>query len=275
MLLKNLCRGIKVLVFLMSISIIPSIAQENTLTERTNLAPTTESWNGLYLKLRLNDKWFWYQENHYRRRNSIDNRSDFVGRMSQVYNRFGLTYLITDNFEVTFGPTLVWNYTPDPENPEFMNTTLEPRLWHQWLLTQNVGRVKVLHQFRFEHRYKRDNSIGEDYLYTNRYRYKITAYIPLNKPRMENKTLFLAPSNEIFFETGNHIINILEENRVYTAIGYTHNNFMFFGGHMWTYGPTSTPGTFRNRHIIRLNLMYTLDLRNKRRPVIKARDLKF
>lgn len=275
MLLKNLSRGIKVLVFLMSLSTNPSIAQENILTERTNLAPTTESWNGFYLKLRLSDKWFWYQENHYRRKNSIDNRSDFVGRMSQVYNRFGFTYLIADNFEVTFGPTLVWNFTPDPDNREFVKSTLEPRFWHQWLLTQNVGRVKLLHQFRFEHRFKRNNLIGEDYLYTNRYRYKITAYIPLNKPKMENKTLFLAPSNEIFFETGSHIINILEENRVYTAVGYTYNNFMFFGGHMWTYGPTSIPGTFRNRHIIRLNLMYTLDLRNKRRPVIKARDLKF
>ncbi len=244
-------------------------------TERTNLAPTTESWNGLYLKLRLTDRWFWYQENHYRRRNSMGNRSDVIGRMSQMYNRFGMTYLFTDNFEVTFGPTLVWNFTPDPGNPEYLKTTLEPRFWHQWLLTQGVGRVKVLHQFRFEHRYKRDNLIGEDYLYTDRYRYKITAYIPLNKPRMENRTFFLAPSNEIFFETGRHIVDILEENRVYTAIGYTYNNIMVFGGHMWTYGPTATPGTYRNRHIIRLNLMYTLDFRTRRRPIIKVDDLKF
>ena len=56
--------------------------------EKTNLPATTESWNGLYLKLRLSEKWWWYQENHYRRRNSIDNRSDFVGRMSQLYNMF-------------------------------------------------------------------------------------------------------------------------------------------------------------------------------------------
>ncbi len=247
--------------------------QQEEPPRRINLAPTTESWNGLYLKLRLSDKWFWYQENHYRRRSSIDNRSDFVGRMSQVYNRFGFTYLITDNFEVTVGPTLVWNFTPDPDDPDILESTIEPRIWHQWLLTQPVGRVKVLHQFRFEHRWKRDNDIGADYLYTNRYRYKITAYIPLNKPRMENKTLFLAPSNEIFFETGTHVTDILEENRVYTAIGYTYNNFMFFGGHMWTYGPTSSLYTYRNRHILRLNIMYTLDFRTKRNPIV--RDLKF
>jgi len=250
-------------------------AQQEEIPVRNNLPATTENWNGLYLKLRLADKWFWYQENHYRRKSSIDNRGDFVGRMSQVYNRFGLTYLFYDNFEVTFGPTLVWNYTPDPDDPKYLPVSLEPRFWHQWLFTQSVGGAKVLHQFRFEHRFKRNNDIGAEYLYTNRYRYKITAYLPLNTPKMQNKTLFLAPSNEVFFETGKHILNIFEENRLYTAIGYIHNNFMFFGGHMWTYGPTSTQGTYRNRHIVRLNLMYNIDLRNKRNPVIRARDLKF
>jgi hypothetical protein len=237
---------------------------------RRGLAPTTESWNGLYLKFRLSDRIFWYQENHYRRRNSIENRGDFVGRMSQFYNRGGVVYLFNDQFEVTVGPTLVWNFSPDPDNPSYLNSTLEPRLWHQWLLTQSISGIKILHQFRFEHRFKRDNLIGSDYIYTDRYRYKITAYIPLNKPRMENKTFFLAPSNEIFFETGKMQRDILEENRVYTAIGYTYNNFMFFGGHMWTYGPTNNPGLYRNRHIIRLNVMYTLDFRNRRTPVTRS-----
>ncbi len=232
--------------------------------QRINQAPTTELWNGFYLKMRLSDKLFWYQENHYRRRSSADNRLDFTGRMGQVYNRFGLTYLFTDNFEVTLGPTVVWNYTPEPGNPEFNRSVIEPRIWHQWLLIQNIGRIKLLHQFRFEHRFKKDNDIGAEYEYTNRYRYKIYAYIPLNKPKMENKTFFLSPSNEIFMQTGKEIVyNVLEENRIYTAIGYTYNNFQFFGGHMWTYGPTTTPAVYRNRHIIRLNVMMTLDLRKK------------
>lgn len=252
----------------------PSYGQENFVpTERISLPATTESWNGLYLKLRMTEKWWWYQENHYRRRNSIDNRSDFVGRMSQFYNRFGFTYLFTDNFEVTFGPTLVWNFSPEPGNPAYLNSVLEPRFWHQWLLTQAVGPVKILHQFRFEHRFKRANNIGAEFQYTDRWRYKITAYVPLNKPRMENKTLFIAPSNEFFFEAGKQTLNIFEENRVYTAIGYTYNNYMFFGGHMWTYGPTAVPGTYRNRHIIRLNVMYTIDFRERRRPL--TRDFQF
>ena len=237
---------------------------------RTSLAPTTEMWNGLYLKFRLTDKIFWYQENHYRRKSSLGNRSDFVGRMGQIYNRAGLVYLFNDQFEVTVGPTLVYNYTPNPENPDYLRTTLEPRLWHQWLFTQSISGIKILHQFRFEHRFKRSNLIGADYKYTNRYRYKFIAYIPLNKPKMENKTLFIAPSNEIFFQTGKQQLEIFEDNRIYTAIGYTYNNFMFFGGHMWTYGSTRNPGTYANKHVIRLNVMYTLDFRNRRRPVTRS-----
>jgi hypothetical protein len=242
-------------------------------TERTNIQTTTENWNGLYLKLRLSEKWWWYQENHYRRRNSMENPWDFVGRMSQFYNRFGFTYLFTDNFEVTFGPTIVWQFSPDRGNPDFVDSVLDTRFWHQWLFTQSVGPVKVLHQFRFEHRFQRGNEVGSEYEFKNRWRYKITGYIPLNKPKMENKTLFIAPSNEFFFQSNRQTWNIFEENRVYTAVGYTLNNYMFFGGHMWTYGPTNTPGTYRNRHIIRLNVMYTFDFRGNRKPI--TRDFAF
>ncbi len=224
--------------------------------------PTTESWNGLYLKFRLTDKLFYYQENHYRRRSSRDDRTDFVGRMSQAYNRAGLTYLVNKNFEITLGPTLVWNYSPNPEDPN-LETTFEYRIWHQWLFNQQMGRVKILHQFRFEHRWKRENNeIGSEYDFTNRWRYKIFFYIPINKPRMEDKTFFISPSNEFFFEKGKKTLDMFEENRIYTAIGYTFGNWQVFGGHMWTYGPTGSElGAYRQRHMIRLNVMLNLDFR--------------
>ncbi len=236
---------------------------------RSNLPPTTELWWGYYMKLRLSEKFFWYQENHYRRRNSEDNRTDFSGRMSTVYNRLGITYLANDNFEVTVGPVLNVNYSGDPGNEKFDDIVLEPRIWSQWVFIMRFGGIKLLHQFRFEHRWKRYNDVGADYNFTNRYRYKIYAYIPLNKPKMENKTLFLSPSNEIFMHTGKEVIDVFEENRVYTAIGYTYNNFQFFGGHMWTYGPTSNFAEYRNRHIIRLNIMYSLDLRRASPAYVK------
>jgi hypothetical protein len=226
--------------------------------------PTTALWSGFYLKARFTEKLFYYQENHYRRVSSADNRLDFAGRMGQWYNRAGLVYLFSKNFEVIVGPTLVWNYSPTPDDAN-TETTFEPRIWHQWLFNLQLGRVKVLHQFRIEHRWKRENNqVGSEYQYTDRWRYKIYFYIPLNKPTMQDKTLFISPSNEFFFEKGKHTLEIFEENRVYTAIGYTYGNWQFFGGHMWTYGPTGRAlAQYRQRHIIRLNVMLNLDFRKQ------------
>jgi hypothetical protein len=224
----------------------------------------TGSWNGLYLKLRLTEKMFYYSEHHYRRRNSLDNTYDFVGRMRQLYNRWGVTILFNKHFEGTIGPTLVWNFSPQPGNPEFKTTTLEPRIWHQWLfIMPYMGRTKVYHQFRFEHRWKKENNIGAEFDYTDRYRYKIFAYTPINKPVLTTKTWYFAPSAEIFMHSGESIVyHPFEDFRIYTGIGYIFNeNFTFFGGHMWTFGQKPNGFEYRQSHIIRLNLFVNFDLR--------------
>jgi len=74
----------------------------------------TGIWAELYLKIRLNKTLGYYAEHHYRARNSVDNITSFVGRPSQVYNRFGLNIFVNENFEIVVGPTLVFNFTPDP-----------------------------------------------------------------------------------------------------------------------------------------------------------------
>jgi hypothetical protein len=252
--------GVLICFFILSISfdIYCQEASETRLRE-------TGNWNGLYLRFRLTDKLYYYGEHHYRRRNSTDNLYDFVGRMRQWYNRAGLNYFFNDYFNVVVGPTLVWNYTPQPGNPDFEYTTIEPRIWHQWLLIMpTMGRVKLYHQFRFEHRWKRDNNKGAEFEYTDRYRYKIFAYIPLNKPVLENKTWFFSPSFEIFMQSGKQIVyNHFEDFRIYTGLGYILNNRVtFFGGHMWTYGQDPVGFVYNTSHIIRLNVFLNIDLRS-------------
>jgi hypothetical protein len=232
---------------------------------RINLPATTENWNGLYMKFRVSEKFFYYQETHYRRR-SASNRGNPVQQMGQIYNRFGITYLMNPNFEITLGPHIALRFTPEPENENTERVVVDARIWHQYLFNHSMGRAKILHQFRFEHRWRRENDIGAQYFFSNRWRYKIASYIPINKPRMENKTFYFFPSNEVFFEAGSHIPNIFEENRFYTAFGYVYGNFQIYAGHMWTYGSIVFP-TYRNRHIFRFNIMYNLDLRkDKLRP---------
>ncbi len=230
----------------------------------------TGNWNGLYLKFRFTDKIFYYSEHHYRRRNSQDNVYDFVGRMRQSYNRWGVNILFNPYFEGIIGPTLVWNFTPDPSNEALNKVVIEPRIWSQWLfITPQMGRVKVYHQFRFEHRWKKDNNIGAEFDYTNRYRYKAYAYIALNNKTIQPKTWFLAPSAEIFMQSGKSVVyNAFEDFRIYTGIGYVFNkHYTFLGGHMYTIGQTNTGFQYGTSHIIRLNLFVNFDFRKIERKI--------
>jgi hypothetical protein len=231
----------------------------------------TGNWNGLYMRLRLSDKIYYYGEHHYRRRNSEDNLYDFVGRMRQWYNRGGINYIYNENFNLIFGPTLVLNYAPNKVNERYDKITIEPRIWHQWLfIMPYIGRVKFYHQFRFEHRWKRSNLKGSDFQYTDRYRYKFFAYIPINNYKLDRKTLFISPSVEMFFETGKFIKNPFEDFRIYNGIGYILNEkYTVFGGHMLTFGPDITGLNYLKSQIIRLNVFITLDIRKSKEMLPK------
>jgi len=257
------------------------LSQSGSLGPNGNFIPSasqvnlkeTGNWNGAYLKLRLGDKIGYYGEHHYRRRNSLDNPYDFIGRMRQVYNRAGIQFFFNEYFEAVIGPTLVFNYTPQPGNEDYEKVTLEPRIWHQWLfIMPYMGRVKIYHQFRFEHRWKRDNKLGSEFDYSDRYRYKIFANIPIKKPKIEERTWFVSPSAEIFMHSGSSIIfNPFEDFRTYNGIGYVFNDkITFFGGYMYTLGQEPTGFQYRASHIIRLNVFVGLDARSpeKRLPNI-------
>ncbi|MFN4145463.1 MAG: DUF2490 domain-containing protein [Runella sp.] len=224
----------------------------------------TGIWNGVYIKAKISNKIGYYGEHHYRVRNGLENVNSFVGRTRQIYNRAGLNLYFNEYFEGVVGPTLVFNFSPEPGNRNFEKVTLEPRIWHQWLfIMPSMGRFKLFHQFRFEHRWRRSNRIGAEHEYTNRYRYKFFTYIPINKSKLENHTFFFSPSAEIFLQSGRSIAyHPFEDFRTYNGFGYILNpNTTFFAGHMWTIGQKNTGFEYRTSHIIRLNVLIGLDLR--------------
>jgi len=248
----------KIIMFLCISTPCVLFAQEN----RSTTLGETGVWNGVYLKVKLKDKIGYYGEHHYRLRNSLNNLYSFVGRNRQVYNRAGINIFFNPNFEAVIGPTLVFNFTPDKSNPELKKVVVEPRIWHQWLfIMPAMGRVKVYHQFRFEHRWKRGNRFDDEFDYTNRYRYKLFAYIPINRKKIEERTLFFSPSAEIFMHTGKSIIfNPFEDFRTYNGLGYVYNkNITFFAGHMWTIGQQPQGNEYRTTHILRFNVFIGLD----------------
>lgn len=255
---QNIFRIVAALCLILSSSILYGQGSVTTLEE-------TGVWNGVYLKARFTNKIGYYGEHHYRLRNRADNINSFIGRTRQIYNRAGINFFFNDYFEGVIGPTLVLNYTPDKNNPNFEKVVLEPRIWHQWLfMMPKMGRFKLYHQFRFEHRWKRTNVVDSEFDYSNRYRYKFFAYVPLNKAKIEVKTLFFSPSAEIFLHNGKSIVyNPFEDFRTYNGIGYVLNtNLTFFAGHMWTLGQKSSGFEYRSSHILRFNVFVGLDFRS-------------
>lgn len=241
--------------------------KKNNLIAQTNSETFLEEtgiWSGVYLKAKITNKIGYYAEHHLRVRNSIVDVNSFVGRTRQIYNRAGINIVFNKNFEAVFGPTLVLNYSPDMNNPDFQKVTYEPRIWHQWLFKMNpFGRFNIYHQFRFEHRWKKSNRINDINQYTNRYRYKLFAYIPLNSDEIEVNTIFFSPSAEIFLQSGKSVVyNPFEDFRTYNGIGYVYNNnITFFAGHMWTIGQKKSGFEYKTSHILRFNVFIGLDFR--------------
>lgn len=239
-------------------SSLEATAQEQ-IPDRKSTEQNMEGWFGIYTKYRVKDRLYYYGEYHLRGR-------DYVRSMAQIYLRFGMTYLITKGIEVTGGfvSPIYWARNMDQENidrvlPQF-------RFWEQVVFVQPFSRFKIYHQLRFEQRWRRDHQKGSPIEMTFRFRYKITAYVPLNRQKLVNRTLFLSMYEEIFIQAGKPVVyNHFEDNRMFLGLGYIINeNFQIQAGYMWTYRHMGSPFKYESRHIPRLSIYHTLDFHGQR-----------
>lgn len=237
--------------------------------------PSTLIWKGTYSTLRIGENWFYEAQHHYRR--TSYEGVPFVGRMAQIYNRHAVTYKFSDKFLATAGPVLRLNFSPEPDNEEFKNITLEPRFWHQYAFVDkdyfSGGRQYVIqHRLRFEHRWSRNNRIDSEYIFRNRYRYRITFKIPLSKKTFQPQTWYATPINiESILQSGKSVVNApLEDLRIYPSVGYIFNTKIAYSvGMMYTLGQRlgGAGETYRTRWILRANLWWTPDFRKWEKTV--------
>jgi hypothetical protein len=100
-------------------------------------------------------------------------------------------------------------YLSEKKSPEVE----EHRIWQQFITVNKVGRLKLEHRYRIEQRW-----INKEY--KNRIRYRLMAFYPINKPTIEQGTIFLGIYDEIFLNTQQ---NYFDRNRLYGALGYQIN----------------------------------------------------
>lgn len=164
-----------------------------------------------------NNKWVFHNEIQYRSYN-------FLGNQEQLLLRTGVGKYLTDkNNLLTIGYAFI-NSRPLTEVNSVIEINeagefRENRIWQQFLTKQNIGRVVLLHRYRFEQRFIENQS------FKLRLRYFLGANIPISKPTMGENTYYLSFYNEVFLNTETESnAAIFDRNRLYGAIGYQVNS---------------------------------------------------
>ena len=128
----------------------------------------------------------------------------------------GLSYDVDPNFTVLLGTSryITSDYRDLGQGP----LNVENRLWEQIVLTQFSHRLKLEHCYRIEQRWLRfrDDSTA----FRQRFRYRLNAFFPLNKPTITAGTVFLSGYDGIFLNPNDPVF---ERNRIYAGVGYQAN----------------------------------------------------
>jgi len=167
----------------------------------------TGNWLMYFGTNKIHDDWSIHTEVQYRNHELAPNT------VEQLLLRTGLNYHINSSNSVTLGYGFIpsYVYESDQKEPE----VTEHRIFQQLIMINKIGRVKFEHRYRVEQRWV--NNVNNLNSYRNRLRYRLMAFIPINKPVIEEGTFFIGIYDELFMNTKN---TFFDRNRFYTALGY-------------------------------------------------------
>jgi uncharacterized protein DUF2490 len=162
----------------------------------------TGNWLMYFGMNKVSDKFSIHTEVQYR------NHTIAPVNIEQLLLRTGLNYHFSKKAFATAGYAYIPSYVF--ESGQTGPETTEHRLWQQFILTNNIGKIKFEHRYRIEQRW-----VNRNYKY--RFRYRLMLFLPLNKPEIEKGTLFIGLYDEIFVNTKKVFF---DRNRLYGAFGY-------------------------------------------------------
>ncbi len=169
------------------------------------------NWIIYFGNKQINSKWNWHHEVQYRNYNA-------AGDLEQLLLRTGLGYNLGEenhNLLLGYGFIASENYIPASDEKISLN---EHRIYQQFITSQNIGRSKVTHRYRFEQRFIRSD-------FRMRFRYFLSINIPLKKDENKTGPWYLSAYNEIFLNTESAVF---DRNRLYGGLGYRLNKTLRF-----------------------------------------------
>jgi len=211
-----------------------------------NQTPGLGTWNVLNIKNNFNERWNAFFEAQTR-------SQQFYYDFNYHEYKGGIGYNIAKQFNITLAAGQYVTYRPDGNFKTVTNS--EFRLWQQFTLSNNLGRVKIEHRYRTEQRWL---SAG----YRNRFRYRLNTVIPINTQKVQRKTVYAALFDEIFLSNERPYF---ERNRAFGGMGYMFTEMFTLQIGVLNQLDISASGSKVNKHYLQVNLLFALnDAKSKR-----------
>lgn len=179
----------------------------------------------------------------------------------EVASNFEQFWAITAlNYHLNERTVLSAGYGYFEGDPTFLDTpgeenTTEHRLFEQFILRNQLGKLNIQHRYRIEHRFI---STPMDHITRQRFRYRLQLTYPLSEK------WFVNAFDEIFLDFAEPVFN---QNRLYGALGYKiGKGIKLQAGYMKIHFP--------GINFDRLQLVLTIntDLRKKQKPTTTNED---
>ena len=187
------------------------------------------NWFIYFGNQKINSKWNWWNEVQYRNYN-------FAGDLQQLLLRTGIGYNLTENNNnLLLGYAYInsQNYVANAADKVSIN---EHRIYQQFITRQNFGRVFLQHRYRIEERFLPDD-------FKMRFRYFLSANVPINNKTMDKNTFYASAYNEIFI---NGTSSFFDRDRIYGGVGFVINkNFRIETGYMTQILDKNSRGQFQ------------------------------
>ena len=151
----------------------------------------------------FNPKWNWHHEVQYR-------NYDAIGDLEQLLLRTGVGYNLGENNHnllLGYGFIASENYVEDGDDKVSVN---EHRIYQQFITSQELGKSKLTHRYRFEQRFVESD-------FRMRLRYFLSINIPFKGKEEKPSPWYLSAYNEIFLNTES---SVFDRNRLYGGLGY-------------------------------------------------------
>jgi hypothetical protein len=166
-------------------------------------------------------------------------REDGLKNWQQSLSRGGIQFHFNNDITAMAGYGYIILY-PYGDYPIGKYSMPEHRIFEQVIWNDYKGRVNFSHRLRLEQRYlgKIDQTADEyavtGWTYLNRVRYQLRITVPLNHPKLQTRTWYLACLDELAIGFGKNVNqNVFDQNRFGVVAGYQFNKlFRLEGGFM-------------------------------------------